>query len=184
MKKGWWRGGWGHQVSRVRSAPRTPNGKSVKQRRWVSAPHVDPPAALPPVGGRCLGRRWTSQGSSPSRRSPPGWTLSNARTSKTLIITNKNIRKKVILVCLSLGKPSKKIGPKSGICPNEGGGDLTHSQFFSNQNHNHSKGWFCWDFFINFVSFLGIPTFGWGVEGWWGSSRLGQNPNFGLPFHY
>ena len=106
-------------MNRVWSAPRTPNGKSVKQRRWVSAPHVDPPAALPPVGGRCLGRRWTSQGSSPSRRSPPGWTLSNARTSKTLIITNKNIRKKVILVCLSLGKPSKKIGPESGICPND-----------------------------------------------------------------
>ena len=68
-------------MNRVWSAPRTPNGKSAKQRRWVSAPHVDPPAALPPVGGRCLGRRWTSQGSSPSRRSPPGWTLPNARTS-------------------------------------------------------------------------------------------------------
>ena len=140
MKKGWWRGGWGHQVSRVRSAPRTPNGKSVKQRRWVSAPHVDPPAALPPVGGRCLGRRWTSQGSSPSRRSPPGWTLSNARTSKTLIITNKNIRKKVILVCLSLGKPSKKIGPKSGICPNEGGGIWPTPNFFQTKTTTIQKG--------------------------------------------
>ena len=129
-EKGVMKRGWGHQVNRVWSAPRTPNGKSAKQRRWVSAPHVDPPAALPPVGGRCLGRRWTSQGSSPSRRSPPGWTLSNARTSKTLIITNKNIRKKVILVCLSWGKPSKKLDQSREFVPTRGAGIWPTPNFF------------------------------------------------------
>ena len=46
-----------------------------------------------------------------------------------------------------IGEALKQIfGQSWDFVPRRGGGGSDQIPTFSNQNHNHTKGWFCWDF--------------------------------------